>query len=1152
MSNQHYIFTPHKNHNPQLRSWDRSILIGPQEILQIKDTVAKRSGAKAATSVPSPFARMYLFETSFELLSVPTRDMQRPQEGESMYHKLVSDCFDMFQFLYNSNDASEISFTVWSKSAELEALMQANKPNGHKVLANSLKMEMDKPRFSKMAEIVLIFYKNKLLGGTSPLTVFFTSPNWQREMKNQNWTLTSTTEDNYFDDTITPLHQRDIDFQRFMVKFYQRNKDILHDQFSGIAQYIDYYLKTYGNPLEGLNYDYSTFENEYEPLPTGKNIVLNICGLVCYRRKAQNVVVEIEKDSSFVIEPSVSHYKTYIDEKGAEVSISKPLVLVNGYNQPNMTYIKGAWNPEMPVPEAVTELLHHRILPGNSNIRYPYLVVSDFLADSLVEMPFDLNDEYFYTGYNGRFNYLLPVKKEYFNYFTLNDLRKNLSLSRATVGGTDKIIVELKIPIKDYKFITFHREYPVTKAQNQYVDNRFATQAKFGLGIFPFYQITDATDLNDYSMMLVDKDSRDVKLRFYRFTDVIKKKELPYTAMVRVAKVLPNYGGSTYYRLKGHAFDFIEIQLDNYSGIVIPDWGQRYSIAANSGVNTFTFGVDFGTSNTHVAYKNQNMSVQGFDITKDDLQVVMLNKKGDDASLSKSYEFGWGSLGDIGRFKKREYLPSVIGIPDATYTYPIRTATCEGIAFRAGGKADLFSNINIGFAIDSEESILKDAFYEINIKWGLENNRDSTAARERVKAFLLQTLWQIKNKVLLNGGKLDQTRIAWFLPISMSRQDKRTFRDIWEESAREMFGNIPVQLVQETESAAPYYYLRQSQGLYYSQNAVNIDIGGGTTDLLFLVQKQNRQISTSFRFAANDIWGDGFAQIPNSNGGPKDNGFVLMMDGKIQRNEIPFANPLVRDYYNACAKNPNFSSSDVVSFMFKYDKEFNFTKAIENHSLKAVLLLHFAGILYHIGQLTELLGIDLPLYFIFTGNGSKYIHILGEYDMSDFAKIILKKATSKPVPNGLKLHIAQNPKEATANGGVVKLADGMSNDMAAETWAHPGFVPEEAEKEAFIRQEKEMLLADTDTLMPKVLENFYKFLDIMFDDREVKSFLGEIGLKFKPEDKDFLKEKAELSFEEMAHRLKSKQGGDNNIPETMFFWCLKDTLYKFSRSLYNK
>jgi hypothetical protein len=1147
MANQHYIYTPHKSSNPQLRAWDRSNEITSQEIKQIRDTVAKRNESKAATSVPSPFARMHLFETAFEIVS-------KQQVGDTMYHKLVSDCFDIFQMLFDMSDSGDITFARWAKTPEIELLKQNGKPREHKLLGESFTMFLEKPRFVNLNEIIFIKYKNELLGGTSPLTVFFTSPNWGRKMKDKGWVLTSTTTDNYFDNAdIAALEQRDPKFIEFFMRYYNYNKDILFDQFPAIAEYVNDFIKNNGDPLAGKNFDNTRFEEEFEAIPIGNNMLLNVCGLMCYRRKQANKVVAIESESSFVIQPSVKYFQTYTNEKGASETINLPLVLVNGYNQPNMTYIQGPWNQETVVPEKVSAPLHERILPGNAAVKYPFLVTGDFLADSLIEMPFNLNEEYFVTGFNGNFPYLLPVKKEYFNFFTLNDLRANLAISRRSSGAGDAIVVDLKIPIKNGKFITFHKEYNVLKeSPTQFKDVTVATRASFGLGIFPFYQVTDQPNLNDYSIMLVDKESRDVKLRYYRFHEIIQKKELTYNAVVRVGK--QNLGsnvisGSTFHRLKGQNFDFIEVQLDNYQGIIIPDWSKGRSIQIGSNVHSFTFGVDFGTSNSHIAYRRDGDNITPFDISVKDLQVVMLNRKEGDGNAAKSFDYGFGQLPDMNKYKRREFMPSIIGGMDGQATYPIRTATCESIIFRTT-KTDLFANINIGFSLDAEQMGDKNDLFEVNIKWGMENNRDGgPSARERVKGFLLQTLWMIKNKIILNQGRLDQTKIVWFLPISMRRNDKKAFRDIWNECSAEIFGEYStVQLFEETESAAPYFFLRQQLGLYYSQNAVNIDIGGGTSDLLFFAQKQNRYFSTSFRLAANDIWGDGFAQTKSGNRGPKDNGFVLFMNNKVQNNEIRFSDSMIKEYYDACIGNPNFSSSDVISFMFKYGKEFNLPTQISKHPLRSVLVLHFAALVYHIGQLCEEMDIDVPLYFIFTGKGSEYIRILGEDDMKDFAKIILKKtATNKQVPSNFKLIIAQNPKEATANGGVAKLTDSSSGgDISPEPYNHPGLIPTPEEKG------QDFMMNDTETLMPRVMENFKKFIDILFDDREVKNFLYEIELTFKPEDKAFLLEQGELSFEEMSHLLREKQTGDDRIPETMFFWCLKGTLYKWSRKLYNK
>jgi cell division ATPase FtsA len=60
-------------------------------------------------------------------------------------------------------------------------------------------------------------------------------------------------------------------------------------------------------------------------------------------------------------------------------------------------------------------------------------------------------------------------------------------------------------------------------------------------------------------------------------------------------------------------------------------------------------------------------------------------------------------------------------------------------------------------------------------------------------------------------------------------------------------------LPQISESLAPYYYLTKNE-VRDSEDTVNIDIGGGTTDVMFFMQKTGKYLSTSFKFAGSDIW----------------------------------------------------------------------------------------------------------------------------------------------------------------------------------------------------------------------------------------------------------------------------------------------------------
>jgi hypothetical protein len=78
---------------------------------------------------------------------------------------------------------------------------------------------------------------------------------------------------------------------------------------------------------------------------------------------------------------------------------------------------------------------------------------------------------------------------------------------------------------------------------------------------------------------------------------------------------------------------------------------------------------------------------------------------------------------------------------------------------------------------------------------------------------------------------------------------------------------------------------KSGSGIQDVANAVNIDIGGGTTDVMMFmeaagVNRQDRYVTTSFRFAGNDLWGSGYK------GKLKDNGFIKNYTAYQKANNI--------------------------------------------------------------------------------------------------------------------------------------------------------------------------------------------------------------------------------------------------------------------------
>jgi hypothetical protein len=181
------IFSIYSDGPVDKKDWEsRQSKLGDNAISTITDDLEAGNPSKVATSIPNPFARMYLFDTAFQMVKLGHK-----QVGYTLYNTLVSDCLDVFQLLYNIGDGSNLKFIKWNKQNELQVLK--SKPDliegsrqrihPHRLLAQSLEMALKSERFIGFEDLYFIFYKDILLGGTSPLTIFYTSPNFQRIME---------------------------------------------------------------------------------------------------------------------------------------------------------------------------------------------------------------------------------------------------------------------------------------------------------------------------------------------------------------------------------------------------------------------------------------------------------------------------------------------------------------------------------------------------------------------------------------------------------------------------------------------------------------------------------------------------------------------------------------------------------------------------------------------------------------------------------------------------------------------------------------------------------------------------------------------------------------------------------------------------------
>ena len=1143
-----YVLRLHKTGNPNLKAWESSGKLTKEDIRTIEDTINAGMASKLGSSIPTPFARMYLFEAAFQIVA------DGHLVGNSMYHHLVSDCLDLFQFIFLNAKNPNLKFVKWNKRDRLKA-MKDSVVVEHNKLADTLKLFFDSQRFSNTKEIYLIYYKNKIVGGTSPITGVYVSPNWKRIMKEMGEEFNTPIGDILFDDIPAAIHERDEDFLIYMYKYVYAHSHIIAKNSEAFYNYFHNAKNTYtkvGDLLEelGVDNDYTlqNFEEDYDAINVNpdndESTEILYTGDCSIRRPKDEDIDAVIQQSDFLIAATKDYYLKYKDPNFPHKKMRQPLVLIAGNHKLN--YTTSMWDETNTVPDIPESSLLGRKLPELS-YEYPYLTTGDFLEDTLIELPYFLNEQAFFTGIQGKWKFLFPIKKEYFNYFTMKDLQNQLTI----LQNDSAVQVSLKIPVRNNNTIEFRKTYSLND-ENDIL--KYPPGRGFNVGVFPFYKVTDIEELNKYSIGLtynIDKPN----LNFFKFNSIVNNETVSYESNVRTKGRSARDISSCFYDINEKSFDVLEVgigEVVQVKGLIIPKFKEVYSTENNT---QFSFAVDFGTSNTHVVYDSslQRESIKPFDITDGERQMILLSEISEktEGSLQKKILNGAGGLAESIDVYDREYVPSFIG-EESVNNFPMRTSICEHVSYVDGG-ASLFANINIGFGLELDPG-LHDNEYHTNIKWMIKSNRVGKS-KERVELFFFELLWLIKNKIFLNTGSL-QSEVIWMVPLSMGRKVRATFKQIWEEQTKKIFGaNHQLKLILKYESIVPYYSV---DNLRRSTDVVNIDIGGGTADILFVSNVKEKYYSTSFRFAGNDIWGEGLKE----QGFSKDNGFYLMMKDKIDSEEINLkAGDNLDSIYSAFVSVNTLDSADVCAFLFKYDQYFKFSDHIKNHApLSTILIIHFAATLYHIAQILKTKMKEIPELISFTGKGSEYIKLLGETsDVKDIVVTLLEKFTGLKASKLTKVVLSNNPKELTAIGALMEKSNQGKYNISdkVEDIIHLGLeesiqTREKTDSLGEINPYGDFEVRDIDELEVYSMEHFNKFISHL-KDKELLRLFKEFEVKFRYGDFDvleFIEDHAPASFREMKMRTRDENLEDEDLEETMFFWHLKDVLYPLSQRLY--
>lgn len=1122
------VFRLHTGAANTLNNWDDSVKIGSTAIDKIPDPVGA-TDKNEITSIPSPFARMDLVKNAFKYVS------DHDLEGNTIYHKLVSDTLDVGQIFFNIEKYRDvIDIIVWDKSKALAELEQSAFDE-HQRLGRTydtfLLQDQDEYHFDKLDCIYLLNYKEgpdemNIIGATSPATLFFTSAN-DLSFVGRGEAAITFGNDRPFDGNYAPLYNRDESYIKYWWSIKKSRPDFAA-LFPEVNSYLDKCFNLFSTELKRELQALTSvaYQEDYDDItvtPSSQNYVM----VLDQRLKRKKQVSVVDSDFEMVIAPSLK-------KPGTKVPLALP---VDVFNDP-LKYVIDPWNRNTVVPFIDKRPIADRTLPEDGS-RYPYVTISDFLEDYIIKIPYRFNSKAFFNGNDekpeAKDSFLLPLKREFFNYFQVSDLKGKVQnkemMEIMRLAGDTGVKVVLRIPVKG-GFIKYERIYYKTDKPD--VDNNKGAivERDFTVGLFP--AIKYAEDVTPYyRVSVLDRDTVQTgqnnryELSFFD----INNQSVEYDELVQRNK---NSDGqrfdgdkvdsATYALAKGYQY----IQVSDNSttplnAIVIP------SLASKTGNHKFRFAIDFGTTNTHIEYSVDGESSKAFNIDESDAQIQKLH-------IIDDFE-----LNDVLR---SDFVAATIG-GDSIYSYPMRTVLSE--TNNTNWARPVFSMAHANIPYTYEKSLpLSYNVLHTDLKWST-NNDDKLRAAMYIECLMIM----LRNKVLLNNGDLSKTEIVWFYPASMTQSRFNKFKDEWERTFQKYFNAPLSNIISISESVAPYYFHRARRGA--TSTVVSIDIGGGTTDVL-IVDKGEPKYLTSFRFAANTIFGDGYSYDADSNG------FVNKYSPEIlhllDENNLVVLKSVLKSLLEKKV------STDIIAFFFSLagNKEtrnvidFNRMLADDKRG-KYVVILFYTAILYHIACIMKAKGFSMPRHITFSGNGSKILSILSTNNatLERFTKIIFEKIYGqKYSEDGLSIIRPDNSKESTCKGGVI-LNPFQSQDYSQINEMKTILLGSDMETFAAPKSSYDDI---DNNLLSGVVDNTKHFIDFTFNLDKDFSFFNEFDV-----DKSILPDVKRLCTRDVKTYLENgislkkqmlqQDGADNNIEETLFFYPLVGILNAVVREIYN-
>lgn len=952
------------------------------------------------TSIPSPWGRWDLIRTAFRNVT-STGDFDK----NKLDHKLISDTLDVAQIFFHLDRLKKqgvVEVLCWNREKELDSLLESDL-SGHQILGKALDKYLSQDaksfNFDKLSSIALLLVvdpktgEKTIVGSTSSVTLFSIAPGDLSHLSS----LLNFGTDRPFDKELCPLYKRE---EAFIIWLYALQLGYAY--FSRYFKEIDEYLNATKSLLpksiqrqinaltpESLQKDYDL--QEYMP---GSPIAI-LEGFNLFTSKGTSVE-KISEKSDFCIRPRRKD-REFLPER-------LPLVLPDNAGYASLYYIVDRWDTETEVPTCDPLPLNQRRLPGSGEL-YPYLSIGDFLEDNIVTLYNEIREDCFYPGErslslkNAKLGCMLPLKPRFFDYFSTDDLI-NYKMLEMDLKGED-IIVKLSIPIKGGKMVyerTYSKETEdaaVGANQPAYCRKKY----RFELGM--------------------------ITTKRHQYLCYIAEKELEASLDAFVASgelVAPSYSSTQeigpreiYSQEYTQHLEVLRVTLSGVSGILIPIPRKPYTRQAS----VLSYAVDLGTTNTVVACKEDDgtpalLSWKGSEVLRmlTDFEQIDEEKPYIESRLTLPYIGGTGPSDiDPGKFQFRTALR--VNKDDKGYYGPFSNSapdfTYQRFVSRRGG----------GLASNTK----------LDIKWKGVNDYS-------LRSYIHSLCVLISAHAELRGAPM--LRLSWSYPSSMNSQDRSRLTKLWEDAVKEYLevpGERKVELISENEAVAPYLYYYRTAGI--QGRMISMDIGGGTVDILLTgYAESDPMYLSSCRLGGNTLLGKPFHNMESGSGFGnylRDYVYDVLYSDKVSD---PKAKEHLEELLKRMRDNVIEKPVEAVENFFAlaqfvskqdYRKALNLDLAeilmdenILQSNLRSIVLLYFVSLIYYTALLVKDAELPLPDSFVFSGNGSRMLRVIGDDGLlsaitTEIFKVVIGKDAALQCKS-INVMYSAEPKLATTYG----------------------------------------------------------------------------------------------------------------------------------------